>query len=80
MDHPVFYFKSGVKESRLPSLSLNQDLPTSSYVLQMEASTKTDGEMRVQWGSGKDEGQSIKISKKETWSNHRIDFVLLINR
>ena len=70
-----FYFKSGVKEAMLPSLSLTQDLPAASYVLQLECSTKTDGVMRVQWGSGKDESQSIRINKKETWSNHRVDFV-----
>ena len=69
-----FYFKSGFKEARLPSLSLMQDLPTASYVLELEASPKTDGEMRVQWGSGKDESQSIKIHYSETWSKYRIDF------
>ena len=70
-----FYFKSGVKEAMLPSLSLTQDLPAASYALQLEAYPKTDGVMRVQWGIGKNESQSIRINKKEIWSNHRIDFV-----
>ena len=60
-----FYFKSGVKEAMLPSLSLTQNLPAASYVLQLECSTKTDGVMRVQWGSGKDESQSIRINKRK---------------
>ena len=69
-----FYFKSGVKEARLPSLSLMQDLPAASYVLVLEASPKKDGVMRVQWGSGKNESQSMKIHYNETWSKYRIDF------
>ena len=76
MDHPVFT-SNRVKEARLPSLSLTQDLPTASYVLVLEASAKTDGVMRVQWGSGKNESQSIKIHYNETWSKYRIDFAAI---
>ena len=41
----------------------------------MKAFPKIDGVVRVQWGGGKNESQSIRINKKEIWSNHRIDFV-----
>ena len=69
-----FYYKSGIEEPVLPSISLARNLPAASYVLLMKAVSKQDGVARVQWGSEPAESQSFQTSGKEHWEEYRIEF------
>ena len=69
-----FYYKSGIEEPILPSISLIQDLPAASYVLLMNAAAKKEGFARVQWCGKKTESESIQIDGHGNWVDYRIQF------
>ena len=70
-----FYYKPGIGEAILPSIELSQDFPAGSYVLQVSAKTREEGIAKVQWGSGDEEVQVVKMQGSDQWIEQQIDFV-----